>query len=354
MACQLGATPAAPRPSHVVAMDQYNDAVARLADEARARARYEAELQAARAEVATLRARLADMTACAACVNASSRSAPPAVDAPSESPQGVAPAPRPESAAAEPRPDNSASQMTPVRPDKEILSHCSDISASKGENRAMDLASAKKCPQLKSSSNLVALGASPGVKKSVARSKKERITKSKIPGQSRYWTPEEHKLFLEALNKYGHKDLRAISAYVGTRNMTQVRTHSQKYFMRLMREAKRQNPLLAAANSASDGDSSVAASPPGGQAPGKDQLIDPATSSTPANASIPKASGPANVSGIPETRVTEASVMAPSSATEGPAADAAQDRKMDSDKYSVPNTCGMTLLCLVGQDTLAM
>lgn len=45
----------------------------------------------------------------------------------------------------------------------------------------------------------------------------------KVPGQSRYWTPDEHRLFLEALNMFGHKDLKAISAWVGTRNMTQVR-----------------------------------------------------------------------------------------------------------------------------------
>jgi len=70
-----------------------------------------------------------------------------------------------------------------------------------------------------------------------SRSKKE--PRKQIPGQSRYWTTDEHKLFLEALKIYGHKDLRAISSFVGTRNMTQVRTHTQKYFMKLMREAKR-------------------------------------------------------------------------------------------------------------------
>eukprot|EP00871_Galdieria_phlegrea_P004715 jgi/Galph1/5244/GphlegSOOS_G3825.1 len=57
--------------------------------------------------------------------------------------------------------------------------------------------------------------------------------------QSRYWSPEEHRLFLEALAEFGHKDLRAISTYVGTRSMVQCRTHLQKYFMKLAREAKR-------------------------------------------------------------------------------------------------------------------
>lgn len=70
--------------------------------------------------------------------------------------------------------------------------------------------------------------------------KKVRSSKSNIPGESRYWTPSEHKLFVEALLKYGPKDLKAISAYVGTRNMIQCRTHEQKCFMRLMREAQRE------------------------------------------------------------------------------------------------------------------
>ncbi|GJQ14121.1 hypothetical protein GpartN1_g5912.t1 [Galdieria partita] len=54
--------------------------------------------------------------------------------------------------------------------------------------------------------------------------------------QSRYWTPEEHQRFLEAIQKYGHKDVKAIANYVGTRNRTQVRTHAQKYFQRISRE----------------------------------------------------------------------------------------------------------------------
>mmetsp|Transcript_13440 Transcript_13440/g.27426 ORF Transcript_13440/g.27426 Transcript_13440/m.27426 type:complete len:162 (+) Transcript_13440:176-661(+) len=60
-----------------------------------------------------------------------------------------------------------------------------------------------------------------------------------IPGQTRYWTPGEHRKFLQAIKTFGHKDLRAISEFVGTRNVTQVRTHTQKFFMRILREAKR-------------------------------------------------------------------------------------------------------------------
>lgn len=69
--------------------------------------------------------------------------------------------------------------------------------------------------------------------------KKKSKNASNKGGQSRYWSPEEHKLFLEALAEFGHRDLRAISTYVGTRSMVQCRTHLQKYFMKLAREAKR-------------------------------------------------------------------------------------------------------------------
>lgn len=75
---------------------------------------------------------------------------------------------------------------------------------------------------------------------SVGGDKKRKVRSSVEPGKSRYWTPKEHQLFLEALKSYGHRDLRSIAGYVGTRNMTQVRTHAQKYYMRLAREAKQQ------------------------------------------------------------------------------------------------------------------
>jgi SHAQKYF class myb-like DNA-binding protein len=63
----------------------------------------------------------------------------------------------------------------------------------------------------------------------------DRVKEKKKP-QSRYWTPEEHQRFLEALQKYGHKDVKSISMHVSTRNATQVRTHAQKYFLRLVCE----------------------------------------------------------------------------------------------------------------------
>mmetsp|Transcript_29042 Transcript_29042/g.40870 ORF Transcript_29042/g.40870 Transcript_29042/m.40870 type:complete len:538 (-) Transcript_29042:393-2006(-) len=74
---------------------------------------------------------------------------------------------------------------------------------------------------------------------------KEKLTKAEPKvedkAQSRYWTPEEHQRFLEAVKKFGLKDVKAVASYVGTRNPTQVRTHAQKYYLRLERERNKQS-----------------------------------------------------------------------------------------------------------------
>lgn len=55
-------------------------------------------------------------------------------------------------------------------------------------------------------------------------------------GSSRYWTADEHARFLQGLKLFGHKDIKSISRHVGTRSATQVRTHAQKYYLRIERE----------------------------------------------------------------------------------------------------------------------
>lgn len=57
--------------------------------------------------------------------------------------------------------------------------------------------------------------------------------------QSRYWTQQEHQKFLQGIEKYGRKDVKAISNFVGSRNPTQVRTHAQKYYAKIEREQRR-------------------------------------------------------------------------------------------------------------------
>lgn len=49
------------------------------------------------------------------------------------------------------------------------------------------------------------------------------------------WTREEHEQFLESIRLYG-KDWRKIEEHVGTRTCSQIRSHAQKYFLRLEKE----------------------------------------------------------------------------------------------------------------------
>ena len=46
------------------------------------------------------------------------------------------------------------------------------------------------------------------------------------------WTDEEHRLFLEGMERF-KKDWRSIERHIGTRTCSQIRSHAQKYFMRL-------------------------------------------------------------------------------------------------------------------------
>ena len=48
------------------------------------------------------------------------------------------------------------------------------------------------------------------------------------------WTEEEHNRFLEALDKFG-KDWKKVQEYIETRNSSQIRSHAQKYFNKLLK-----------------------------------------------------------------------------------------------------------------------
>ncbi|GJQ09429.1 hypothetical protein GpartN1_g1220.t1 [Galdieria partita] len=66
--------------------------------------------------------------------------------------------------------------------------------------------------------------------------KRRRVNKG---SSGRYWSSQEHERFLEALEKFGQQNLKAVASYVGTRTAVQCRTHLQKYLLRLERESQR-------------------------------------------------------------------------------------------------------------------
>jgi len=84
---------------------------------------------------------------------------------------------------------------------------------------------------------------------------------------SRYWTGDEHERFLEGLSLFGPKDIKGIAKHVGTRNATQVRTHAQKYYLRLSREASRSTQQAQRVGAGAVAPSDEGAIPDGKHAP---------------------------------------------------------------------------------------
>eukprot|EP01102_Stenamoeba_stenopodia_P018852 TRINITY_DN6988_c0_g1_i1.p1 TRINITY_DN6988_c0_g1~~TRINITY_DN6988_c0_g1_i1.p1 ORF type:complete len:419 (+),score=79.49 TRINITY_DN6988_c0_g1_i1:229-1485(+) len=80
---------------------------------------------------------------------------------------------------------------------------------------------------LSSSGSPVVAGQSPGV----ARKTRKPYTISK---QRENWTEEEHAKFLEALKMYD-RDWKKIEAHVSSKTVIQIRSHAQKYFLKVQK-----------------------------------------------------------------------------------------------------------------------
>jgi len=58
---------------------------------------------------------------------------------------------------------------------------------------------------------------------------------------SSHWTVEEHKRFVQALSRFGKRDSKAISDFVGTRTITQFKKHMQRFLLPSVRESPYRN-----------------------------------------------------------------------------------------------------------------
>lgn len=54
------------------------------------------------------------------------------------------------------------------------------------------------------------------------------------------WSREEHQKFVEGVTKFG-KNWKKVEEYIGTRTGAQIRSHAQKFFIRLTKEYKKRS-----------------------------------------------------------------------------------------------------------------
>ena len=68
--------------------------------------------------------------------------------------------------------------------------------------------------------------------------KQHKIITNEVSDASRTsgrWTSEEHRRFIDALKKFG-KQWKKVEEYVHTRSGAQIRSHAQKYFLKIQKE----------------------------------------------------------------------------------------------------------------------
>ena len=62
-------------------------------------------------------------------------------------------------------------------------------------------------------------------------------------GNAGRWTSSEHQLFIDGFHKYG-KDWRKLGTIITSRTVLQIRTHAQKYLLKLQRALRNPNKVL--------------------------------------------------------------------------------------------------------------
>ena len=203
-----------------------------------------------------------------------------------------------------------------------------------------------RCASTATSTAAVAAGAN-----RARRERNRRRRELAPPGTTRYWSDSEHRLFLQALKLYGHRNLKAISAHVGTRNPTQVRTHIQKFFMRLAREARRLQQGTGNPNSSNshgdglNGDATGVEAEHSASGPAEAPMVtadEAGAAGSPAGCTCQ-----VNAHGTVTTECALASERTETAA----AADFKFDTKRTSFR-SVPKSCGVHLLSLVAQEQI--
>ena len=73
------------------------------------------------------------------------------------------------------------------------------------------------------------------------QSYKKETKASRLGKSTGRWTQQEHLLFIEGLKIYG-KNWKKVESYIGTRTGTQIRSHAQKFFNRIKKEHKTEDP----------------------------------------------------------------------------------------------------------------
>lgn len=164
--------------------------------------------------------------ASAVAAAAAAAQSPPIASSPAKPPTPPAPNPSPSPAPSEvsrhvsERAPDIAPLSPPANPDDHLDRTAKKLSKKEVKRRPTPLPAVKTTSSKKDRVALVAKCTEPRA------------------GQTRYWTCEEHDRFLEAVAEYGEKAYVAISNYVETRTPKQVRTHAQKFQMKMARLAR--------------------------------------------------------------------------------------------------------------------